>query len=61
MMDKVKHLHNTHLSAIYMSRLMLRTDTQKDTCYNEIGLCAQNKDTILGSIVNTNGRAYVIV
>lgn len=36
-------------------------DTQKDMCCDEIGLGVQNKDTILGSIVNINGRAYVIV
>ena len=28
--------------------------------YNEIELCVQNEDIILSSIVNTNGRAYVI-
>ena len=26
----------------------------------KIGLCAQNEDTIVGSVVNTTGRAYVI-
>ena len=28
---------------------------------DETGLCAQHIDTILGSIVNTLGRAYVMV
>ena len=28
-------------------------------CYDEIGPCPQNIDTIPGSMVNTNGRVYV--
>jgi hypothetical protein len=43
-----------------MARLVVMTGHQKDTCYNEIGLCAQNKDTVLGSVVNRLGRANVI-
>ena len=43
-----------------MARLVVKNEHQK-TCYNEIGLCAQNLDTILSSIVNiATGRAYVI-
>ena len=35
---------------------------QKDTCYDEIGLCVQNIDTILGTIVNIIiRRVYVIL
>ena len=34
---------------------------QKHMCYNEIRLCAHNILTSLGSIVNTIGRAYVII
>ena len=35
---------------------------QKDFMYYvEIGLCAQNIDTILGSIANTIGEVYVII
>ena len=30
-------------------------------CYNYIGLCAQNVDTILRSIMNTIGRVYIIM
>jgi hypothetical protein len=29
-------------------------------CYEEIGLCAQNVDTIVCSIVNTIGRVHVV-
>ena len=34
---------------------------QNDTSYDEIGLCAQNMDTILDQIYNAAGRAYVII
>ena len=44
-----------------MARLVVKNDGhQKDTCYNEIGLCAQNKDTILGIVVNIIKRTSVI-
>lgn len=33
---------------------------QNDTCYDEIELCAQNIDTIVGSVGNTIERACVI-
>jgi hypothetical protein len=34
---------------------------QKDMCYVHIEvICAHNNDTILGSIINTIGRAFVI-
>ena len=36
----------------YMARLAYKNEHQKDTCYNEIGLCAQNKDITPGSIPN---------
>ena len=40
----------------------LRTNTQMDACYNEIGLHAQNIDNNPSSlIVHTIGRAYVVV
>ena len=32
----------------------------KKTCYDEIALCAQNTDTIVGATINTIGRACVI-
>ena len=38
-----------------MARLVVKNGHQKDTCYKEIGLCAQNKDTVLGSVVNRIG------
>ena len=33
---------------------------QKDVYYDEIGLCAQNVDVNLGSLVNTIGRCVII-
>jgi hypothetical protein len=33
---------------------------QKDMCSDEIGVCAQNINTIVGLVVNTTGRADVI-
>ena len=49
------------LSGIWQG-LLWRTDTkQRQKYYNEIGLFAQNIDTILGSIVYSVGRAYVIL
>ena len=41
---------------LYMQQYMLRIDTQQTTCYDDIGLYAQVVDTMLGSILNTNGR-----
>ena len=42
-------------------KVVVKNGHQKDMCYNEIGLCAQNKDIILGFVANTSGRvAYVI-
>ena len=44
-----------------MARLVVKNGHQKDSCHYESGLCAQSIDTILGSIVNTIGKANVIV
>ena len=42
----------------YMARLVITNGHANHACYKEIGQCAQNIDTILGSIVNiTIGRA----
>ena len=44
-----------------MAPRRLRMNTQKDMWYDHIGLIyAHNNDTILGSIINTIGRAFVI-
>ena len=40
-----------------MARLVVENIHQKDTLYNEIGLCAQSMSTILGQMINTIGRA----
>jgi hypothetical protein len=34
---------------------MIRMDMRKDVCYDVIGLYAENIDTVLGSIVSTDG------
>jgi hypothetical protein len=33
---------------------------KKDTCYNEIGLHADDLDIIMGAVIDTIGRMYVI-
>ena len=42
-----------------MARLVLKNGHEKDTCCDENGLCAQNIDTILRSILNTFGMGGV--
>ena len=41
---------------LLMARLAGKMGYQKDTCYNETGLCAQKMLSILGSQVNIIGR-----
>lgn len=56
-------LDQTHTFGFrYMAWLVVKNGDQKDTCYDEIRLCAQESvDTFLGSILNfTIGKAYVI-
>ena len=44
-----------------MARLVVKNGHDKDSCYDDIELCAQDILTILGSILNiTIGRAFVI-
>lgn len=43
-----------------MARFVVKNGHKIDTCFDEFGLCAQNIDTILDSIVYTIGRAFVI-
>lgn len=45
----------------YIARLVVEYGHGKDICYDEIGLCALNIDTILSSIMNPIGRTYVII
>ena len=42
-----------------MARLIVEIGHLKEVCYNEIGLCAQIIDIILGSIVNTFVKIYL--
>ena len=42
-------LDETFIFEWYMARFIVKNGRQKDTCYNEIGLCAQNIGTILYS------------
>ena len=44
-----------------MARLVVKSGYHNDMCYDKIGLCTQNIDMILGLIVNTTGRANVVV
>lgn len=39
-----------------MARLVVNNKDQKDTCYDEIGLCAPDIDMLLGSFASTIGR-----
>ena len=51
-------LIQTSIFEWYLARLVITKGHKSHTCYEEIGQCAQNVDTILGSIVNfTTGRA----
>ena len=52
-------LNRTSIFEWYIARLVLQNWHSKDTCHNDIGLCAQNIDTFLGLIVNTFMRVYV--
>ena len=46
---------------IIIAMLVVKNEHQNDTSYDEIEVCAQNIDTILGSIANiTIGRAFMI-
>ena len=60
-MPSIEHYSyaNLHLSGC-TAGLVVKNGHQKDMCYNEIGLCAQNKDSVLGSLINRSGRVYVI-
>ena len=44
----------------YVARLANENGHPIKMCHNDIGLCAQNFDFILGSIVNVTRRIYVI-
>ena len=41
-------------------RLVVKNNHQNIMCYNEFGLCAQNMNTILGSLVSTIERRHLI-
>ena len=47
-------LYGTLTIFVVYGRLVVENGRQKDTWYNDIGLCAQNIDTSLGSIVHNN-------
>jgi hypothetical protein len=42
-----------------MAKVLVKNQHQKDMCCDEIGLSAQNINTVLGAIVNTTGKVYV--
>ena len=51
----------TYVYEWYMAKLVIKNKHQNNTHSYEIGLCAQNLDTMQGSIVKTIGRAYVTI
>ena len=46
-----------HLSG----NIVVKYGHQKDTYYDEIGLCAPNKDTIMIIVVNAMGKPCVVI
>lgn len=47
---------DTYVQVVYVARFAIKIGYQKDTCDDEVGLCAQSSYTILGPILNTIGR-----
>jgi hypothetical protein len=47
-----------YLSGVY-ERLAIKNDHQKDLCYDEIRLCAQDIHITLALIMNTFQRVYL--
>ena len=45
----------------YMRRVVVENGHSKDTCHDNIGLCAYCIDIVVGSMVSTIGRVYVVV
>lgn len=45
---------------LYMTRLVVKNKYKHETCYNEVGLCVQNSDTILSSIMHTIRKVNMI-
>jgi hypothetical protein len=56
----VTHLYWMPIFKWYMARFWVKNGFQKDMCYDEIGLCAQNIHTNLGWILNLIRMAYEI-
>ena len=48
-------LHQIAIFEWYMARLVVMKGHQKDTCYNDIGLCAQVVDTIKVQLLVQSG------
>ena len=44
-----------------MASLVVKNGHQKDMCHDETETCPPNIFTILSSIVNAMGRAYVVI
>jgi hypothetical protein len=44
-----------------MARLSVKIGHQTKTCYDDIGVCVQNVNTLLGFILNTIGMTNVII
>ena len=56
MLRLINHLNSTTLSEWYVLWCGFKNGHQKDTCFKEIGLHAQNMITISGTVVNLMGR-----
>ena len=44
-----------------MAMSVVKDGHHKDMCHDDIGLCVHNLGTILGSIANSTGRAYITI
>ena len=55
MCNSVSYINRTSIFEWYVVRYASRNGRHKDVCLNEIGLCAHNMLTILGSIINIIG------
>lgn len=53
-------LHRTLVFEWYMMMLVVENEHQDDTYHNEIGVCAQTIDIMIGLIANTLARTYIM-
>ena len=46
---------------MYSAKFVVTSRHQKGMCYDENGLCAQNKDIVVGWTVNTTGTSVLVL